>query len=63
MVEQYICSFCGGVLEPGTGKMFVKRDGDYLLFLQQQVPEELQARPVPRRVQWTAAGRRARGKE
>lgn len=36
---EYVCSFCGEVLEPGTGKMFVRRDGDHLLLLQQQVPE------------------------
>jgi large subunit ribosomal protein L24e len=27
MVEKYVCSFCGEVLESGTGKMFVRRDG------------------------------------
>ena len=26
------CSFCGAPIEPGTGKMFVKKDGTILFF-------------------------------
>lgn len=26
------CSFCGAAIEPGTGKMFVKKDGTVLYF-------------------------------
>lgn len=26
------CSFCGDVIKPGTGKMFVKKDGNVLNF-------------------------------
>lgn len=32
MVEEKKCSFCGKVIEPGTGKMFVKKDGTVLNF-------------------------------
>ena len=32
MVEERKCSFCGKVITPGTGKMFVKRDGSVLFF-------------------------------
>ena len=31
MVEQHVCTFCGVQLEPGTGKMLVKKDGKWLL--------------------------------
>jgi large subunit ribosomal protein L24e len=27
MVEEKKCSFCGQIIEPGTGKMYVKKDG------------------------------------
>ena len=26
------CSFCGASIEPGTGKMYVKKDGTILFF-------------------------------
>jgi uncharacterized membrane protein len=33
MVEQHTCTFCGVLLEPGTGKMLVKKDGTiFILF-------------------------------
>ncbi|MEG3056566.1 MAG: 50S ribosomal protein L24e [Methanoculleus sp.] len=63
MVEQYICSFCGGPLEPGTGKMFVRRDGTIYYFCSSKCQKNYRLGRVPRRVQWTTAGRRARGKE
>ena len=27
MVDEKKCSFCGKTIEPGTGKMYVKKDG------------------------------------
>ena len=44
MVEQHVCSFCGSQLEPGTGKMFVKKDGAIFYFCQYEMPEQSQAR-------------------
>ena len=32
MVERRVCSFCGAEMEPGTGKLFVKKDGTVLTF-------------------------------
>ena len=32
MVERRICSFSGEEIEPGTGVMYVKRDGTVLWF-------------------------------
>lgn len=31
-MEQRVCSFCGEPIEPGTGKMFVKKDGTVYYF-------------------------------
>jgi large subunit ribosomal protein L24e len=63
MVERYLCSFCGKPLEPGTGKMFVRRDGSIYYFCSAKCQSNYKLGRVPRRVRWTAAGRRARGKE
>ncbi|MCJ7606411.1 MAG: 50S ribosomal protein L24e, partial [Thermoplasmata archaeon] len=27
MVERRVCTFCGEEIEPGTGRMYVKKDG------------------------------------
>ncbi len=32
MAEEKKCSFCGATIEPGTGKMYVKKDGTVLYF-------------------------------
>ena len=47
MVDIKKCTFCGKELEPGTGRMVVKKDGTIQLFLFHQVPEQQQARPHP----------------
>ncbi|UUX91864.1 50S ribosomal protein L24e [Methanoplanus endosymbiosus] len=63
MVDTYICSFCGETLEPGTGKMFVKKDGNILFFCSSKCQNNFKLKRVPRRVTWTKAGRKALGKE
>ncbi len=63
MVEQRNCSFCGDAIEPGTGKMFVRRDGTVYYFCSTKCQSNFKLGRVPRRVEWTAAGRKARGKE
>ncbi len=63
MVETYICSFCGEPLEPGTGKMFVRRDGTIFYFCSSKCQRNFKLGRVPRRVEWTRAGRIARGRE
>ncbi|HDD60323.1 MAG: 50S ribosomal protein L24e [Thermoplasmata archaeon] len=32
MVESRVCSFCGERIEPGTGRMYIKRDATVLYF-------------------------------
>ncbi len=50
-------------MEPGTGKMFVKRDGTIFYFCSTKCQNNQKLGRVPRRVAWTKAGRRALGKE
>jgi large subunit ribosomal protein L24e len=63
MVETRNCSFCGGQVEPGTGKMFVRKDGTIYYFCSSKCQNNQKLGRVPRRVAWTKAGRRALGKE
>jgi len=63
MVEQHVCSFCGVQLEPGTGKMYVRKDGAIFYFCGTKCQNNYKLGRVPRRVQWTSAGRKALGKE
>ncbi len=63
MVEQHVCSFCGIQIEPGTGKMFVKKDGTIFYFCSTKCQNNQKLGRVPRRVQWTSAGRKALGKK
>lgn len=63
MVETHVCTFCGEPVEPGTGKMFVKRDGSIFFFCSSKCQNNYKLGRVPRRVEWTKAGRKALGKE
>ncbi len=63
MVETYVCSFCGASMEPGTGKMFVRKDGSIYYFCSTKCQTNYRLGRVPRRVAWTKAGRKARGKK
>ncbi len=54
MVEKRTCSFCGTDIEPGTGKLFVKKDGTVLHFCKMKCQKNmLNLGRIPRRVQWT----------
>ncbi|ACL15898.1 50S ribosomal protein L24e [Methanosphaerula palustris] len=63
MVEMHTCTFCGEGLEPGTGKMFVRRDGSIYYFCSTKCQNNFKLGRAPRRVAWTKAGRKALGKE
>ena len=63
MVDVYTCTFCGEKIEPGTGKMYVKKDGTIIYFCSSKCQNNFRLGRVPRRVEWTAAGRKALGKE
>lgn len=54
MVEKRICSFCGNDIEPGTGKMYVKKDGTVYTFCTNKCKKNrIDIGRVPRRTQWT----------
>ena len=54
MVEKRNCSFCGEDIEPGTGKMFVKKDGTVYTFCSNKCKKNrIDIGRVPRRTRWT----------
>ena len=54
MVERRICNFSGEEFEPGTGIMFVKRDGTVFWFKAPKPRKtHLKLRRNPRKVKWT----------
>jgi len=56
------CSFCGEDIEPGTGKMFVRRDGTIHFFCSSKCERNLlRLGRVPRWTPWTKPYRRAKG--
>ncbi|MDD3406863.1 MAG: 50S ribosomal protein L24e, partial [Methanomicrobium sp.] len=49
MVDTFVCSFCGEQIEPGTGKMFVKKDGSIFYFCSSKCQNNYRLGRVPRR--------------
>jgi large subunit ribosomal protein L24e len=54
MVERRVCTFCGEEIEPGTGRMYIKKDGIVYNFCTSKCYKNmiLMGR-VPRRTTWT----------
>src|SRR2546426_11291026 len=53
------CSFCGNEIEPGTGKMFIRKDGTVFLLCSHKCQSDmLKLGRVPRWTPWTQAFRR-----
>ena len=47
------CSFCGKNIEPGTGKMYVRKDGKVLYFCSSKCEKNmLKLKRNPRYVKW-----------
>ncbi|MDR0888158.1 MAG: 50S ribosomal protein L24e [Candidatus Methanoplasma sp.] len=54
MVEIRKCSFCGADIEPGTGKMYVKKDGTVFNFDSNKCyKNQIQLKRVARTTAWT----------
>ncbi len=52
-MEKHRCSFCREDIEPGTGKMFVKKDGNVLQFCSRKCEKNmLKLKRSPRKVNW-----------
>lgn len=58
-----LCSFCGNDVEPGTGKMFVRKDGTVFFFCSSKCEKNLlDLGRVPRTVRWTRAAIQAKAR-
>ena len=54
MVEKRNCSFCGNAIEPGTGKMYIRKDGTIYTFCSNKCKKNrVDLGRVPRRTRWT----------
>jgi large subunit ribosomal protein L24e len=54
MVEKRECSFCGSDIEPGTGMLFIRRDGTRHEFCSSKCRRNLlDLKRVPRTVKWS----------
>jgi large subunit ribosomal protein L24e len=54
MPERRICNFSGEEIEPGTGMMFVRKDGSVLWFKSSKARKnQLQLKRTARKVKWT----------
>ncbi len=59
MASKHICSFCGREIEPGTGKMYILKDGTVYYFCSSKCQKNmLNLKRIPRKVKWTQAYRR-----
>ncbi len=58
------CSFCGKEIVPGTGKLYIKKDGKVLHFCSTKCEKNmLKLGRKPREHKWTKESRKARSKE
>jgi large subunit ribosomal protein L24e len=54
MVERRVCTFCGDEIEPGTGRMYIKKDGVVYHFCTSKCYKNLVLLGrIPRRTTWT----------
>lgn len=54
MVERRVCTFCGVEIEPGTGRMYIKKDGIVYNFCTSKCFKNMiELGRVPRRTTWT----------
>ncbi|MCK4969514.1 MAG: 50S ribosomal protein L24e [Thermoplasmata archaeon] len=54
MVTRRNCTFYGLEIEPGTGKMYVRKDGTIYHFCSSKCQKNLvKLKRVPRRTEWT----------
>ena len=63
MPTKRVCSFCGNEIEPGTGKMFIRRDGTAFFFCSSKCERNLlELGRVPRVIPWTRAAMQAKAR-
>jgi len=53
------CSFCGKKIEPGTGMMYVRKDGTVFTFCSSKCERNMiRLKRKPRKVKWTQTYRK-----
>ncbi|TRZ68459.1 MAG: 50S ribosomal protein L24e [Methanothrix sp.] len=55
-MEERMCSFCNKIIEPGTGKLYARRDGTVYYFCSSKCEKNMKLGRVPRRVEWAKKG-------
>lgn len=53
MVTKHVCSYCGSVIEPGSGVMFVKNDGTIIWFCSSKCLKNFRLGRDPKKMPWT----------
>jgi large subunit ribosomal protein L24e len=54
MVEARTCNFCGEKIEPGTGRMYIKRDSHIFYFCSSKCYKNMiELKRVPRKTRWS----------
>ncbi|MHC3439511.1 50S ribosomal protein L24e [Natrialbaceae archaeon A-gly3] len=61
MVEKRTCDYTGEDIEPGTGIMYVQKDGTVLHFVDSKAEKNYKLGREPRDLEWTEAGRQNKG--
>jgi len=61
MVEKRTCDYTGEEIEPGTGIMYVQKDGTVLHFVDSKAEKNFKLGREPRDLEWTEDGRRGKG--
>jgi large subunit ribosomal protein L24e len=56
------CSFCGKEIRPGTGLIFIKKDGSRLDFCTRKCERNTALGRKSRKIRWTEEFRRFKGK-
>jgi len=58
------CNFCGKTLKPGTGTMFVKKDGSVFFFCSRKCrTNTLKLKRNPKNKKWTESGKKQEKKK
>ncbi|HNY34017.1 MAG TPA: 50S ribosomal protein L24e, partial [Methanothrix soehngenii] len=55
-MEERKCSFCNKTIEPGTGKLYAKKDGTVFFFCSAKCENNVALGRVTRRIKWARKG-------